>query len=84
MQFARIGILRQSKQTWPFAFEGFSHGNGGLFAARAIRGRTAAPDRSLSIKVVEVDELTRSKEVLAYVPDSAFDATLLVVMASRP
>jgi hypothetical protein len=44
----------------------------------------SAPERRLSIQIVEVDELTRSKEVLADVSDCTFDTALLVVMGSSP
>ncbi len=81
LQFARVGILGQTQQTWLFAFEGFAHGDRGLLAARAIRGRTSAPECRLGIQIVEVDELARGKEVLAYISDCTFDTALLV--ASR-
>jgi len=84
LQFARVGILGQTQQTWPFAFEGFAHGDRGFLATRSIRGGASAPERRLSIQIVEVDELTRSKEVLADVSDCTFDTALLVVMGSSP
>ncbi|MGF6604811.1 hypothetical protein P3T23_009567 [Paraburkholderia sp. GAS448] len=84
LQFARIRILWQGEQAGLFTDEGFAHGDRGLFPARTIGGGTRAPARGLSIEVVEVSELARGKEVLAYKPDCPFDTTLLIVMGSSP
>lgn len=84
LQFARVRIGRQREQAGLLAFEGLAHTDRGLFPARAIGGRTGTPERGLGIQVVEVNELARGKEVLAYIADRAFDAPLLPVMGSSP